>query len=130
MSTMIDWPIFVLYVIASVLFLVVVFWVTWHVVSKSWLCGKCRIRIASIKIPPMTFFDVRRLEVLGDNRHFLGSAVCSKCWEDDLKDLDFPSAGITWWFGAAMEYIKNTPAFLALALSIVSLVLGILNFLQ
>ena len=127
---MISWPILVLYVLAIALLFFIVSWTTYRLVTKAWLCDKCQLRIASIKIPPMRFLSSRRLEVLGDNSDLLDSTVCSNCWEDGLNHIDFPEAGRTWWFGATVEYVKNTPAFIALALSLVSLLLGILNFLD
>ena len=59
----------------------------------------------------------------------MDSRICSKCWEDDLKIFNFPTI-IGWWPGATVEYLKNTPAFLAFLFSIASLALGILNFLR
>ena len=102
----------------------------WTFIIADWIkCTKCRIRIASIKIPHLSYISARLVGELEDHAKFLNSKVCSKCWEDDLKQLPFPLVG-AWWPGAIAEYFKNTPSFLAFVLSIASLALGILNFLR
>ena len=115
----------------TVIVLLVVFgFVSWAVVSMSTdvlKCRRCNIRISSIKIPQLRWPTAETVEALGDERRYLDSRVCSKCWEEDLRKLDFPEVHV-WGVGATVEYVKNTPVFLAITLSIASLVLSILNW--
>ena len=113
--------------LAAIGFCGIVFWT--YVISDWIKCSKCNIRIASIRIPNFLFLNARRIEELGDDVEFLNSSVCSKCWEEDLKGLPFPSIK-GWWPGATVEYFKNTPSLLAFVLSIASLMLGVMNFLR
>ena len=48
--------------------------------------------------------------------------VCSDC-RKYLQEIDFPIMG-TWMIGALVEYLKNTPTFLAVFISLASLILS------
>ena len=125
----VELPLIVLSIIGLAAIFAVIGFVLYHLGFGTLKCVKCRIRIASIKVPQLLSPSPRRLEELGDGARFLDSRICSKCWEDDLKIFNFPTI-IGWWPGATVEYLKNTPAFLAFLFSIASLALGILNFLR
>ena len=91
-------------------------------------CSRCKLRIASVKIREMKYISTSNLEALGSDFKFTNSKVCSSCW-DVLNDKGLPLDG-TWWIGATIEYVKNTPAILAIGISIGSLVVSILAFLR
>ena len=94
-------------------------------------CEKCKVRLASIKIDRLHTPTTYRLERLGDGTEYLDSHVCSVCWDRDLVRYDYPSTVIgTWFVGATVEYLKNTPALFAVVISLASLGLSILSLTQ
>ena len=116
----------ILWVLSSLIFLWTFCWI-----MANWMkCKKCELRIPSVKIQQYWFLDSEKIEALGwDGRRLVGEKVCSKCWEDDLKDLPFEGIN-RWGWGTVVEYVKNTPAFLALMLSAASLTFSILLYMS
>lgn len=100
----------------------------WYFLLHDWLrCDRCRIRLASIDIfsdGGVTESDARRY---GEDVKYLGAKVCSTCWDSELSRVGF-TVQFSWFPGAFTEYVKNTPAFLAVILSTVALVLSLINF--
>ena len=107
------WTIYILAVIATVL----VFFIAFTIVS--WIidlrCPKCRFRIASVK------FNSRH------SSFYASKAVCSSC----VREIQNEETGLTvqgtWWIGASVEYLKNTPNFIAIWIAIGALVVSIVG---
>ena len=114
-------------VVWSVVFLaffaLLVFLFIWVVVIPDWLlCARCKTRIASIRTWDVTRLGRIRNEEVAANIQLSNSKVCSDC-KKYLVEIDFPIEGI-WFNGALVEYLKNTPTFLAVFISVASLALS------
>ena len=64
-----------------------------------------------------------RTEDVGKDLTLSNKKVCSNC-RKQLDERAFPIRGI-WFAGAVVEYLKNTPTFLAVFISLASLALSI-----
>ena len=110
--------------------LMVVWFLFWLVPSmlSFWLkCERCRIRIASLRAGSVSSIGPGRFERLGTDTIYSRKKICSHCWEQ-LEDKGFPSSE-TWGPGATAEYLKSTPNFLALFISIGALIVSIIALL-
>ena len=113
----------------SVVLAISLFFVLWVAVIPEWLLrARCRTRIASIRTSDITSFGRSTRESVGDNMRFSNKKVCSGC-KKFLEETDFPIQGI-WFTGALVEYLKNTPTFLAVIVSIAALALSVIALFQ
>ena len=48
--------------------------------------------------------------------------ICGSCWNDDWNTLELSQ--ITWYKGATVEYMKNSPALLSLLVAVCSLIIS------
>lgn len=91
-------------------------------------CPKCLTRIASVKVGPIADLSSAEYEAAAGNRLYGGRRVCSGCWEA-LEDLGFRTTG-NWAPGAIVEYLKTTPNFIAIFISVGALVVSIIALLR
>lgn len=114
--------------IISSVFLLAVMVALYYWMASEWLkCQKCGIRLASIRIYSdgrVTESEARRY---GENVEYLGAKVCSTCWDNELNEIGFVMQ-LSWFPGAFVEYLKNTPAFLAFIMATAAFVLSLVNF--
>ena len=90
-------------------------------------CPRCSTRIASVKISDRSL-SPSRYEAAGSDRVYVGKHVCSVCW-GALEELGFNNSG-NWAPGAVVEYLKTTPNFIALFISVAALVLSTVALLR
>ena len=120
----------VVYGIAFFMLLVAIMLALYYWLVSEWLkCQKCRIRLASIRIynaGQVTESDAR---TYGKNVKYLGAKVCSTCRDNELVKVGF-LLQLNWFPGAFVEYLKNTPAFLAFIMATAAFLLSLVNFLD
>ncbi len=99
-------------------FVIIPFWIQ---------CRRCRIRLASVKVDDANRLSSQAYADAGVDVLYGGGHVCSVCWQE-LKDKGFPTGG-NWAPGAIVEYLKNTPNFMALFISGGALAVAIIALL-
>ena len=110
---------FLIFFTYAVLLQIVPFWLQ---------CRRCSIRLASVKVNDANRLSSRVYADAGVDVLYAGRHVCSECWEE-LKDKGFSTGG-TWAPGATVEYLKTTPNFIAIFISVGALVVSIIALLR
>ena len=91
-------------------------------------CPRCKLRIASVKVGTSTPSRTEdRTNALQDG-YYLGRYVCGECWAE-LKQVGLDTDG-NWVPGATVKYVKDTPGFLAVFISLGALVVSIIALLE
>ena len=94
-----------------------------------WLqCPRCKVHVASIKVSDVGTLSVENYQRAGRDREYGGGHVCSECWPD-LKGHGFWTMG-NWAPGAIVEYLKDTPNFIAIFISVGALVVSVVALLR
>ena len=91
-------------------------------------CPRCRFRIASVKVSSTSSLSSQEYQLAGGDRRYGGEHICSTCW-GDLNKLGFFTTG-NWAPGATIEYLKTTPNFIAVLISVGALVVSIVAILR
>ena len=91
-------------------------------------CTRCKLHIASVKMDSKVFLSTQEYELIGEDRRYGGECVCSACWEE-LKELGFDTTG-NWTPGATAEYLKNTPNFITVFISVGALIVAVIALLR
>ncbi len=99
--------------------------IPYFIFSGAYKCYRCNLRIASVKSRDVTSLSTTHIAKLG---RYVGQKLCSDCWKE-LDTDDFPT-GQTWLLGATIEYLKSTPNFIALFISIGALAVAIIALLR
>ena len=119
----------IVYSALGVGFLFSVTYTLFFVIFPFWLqCRRCSIRLASVKVDDANRLSPRAYADAGVDVLYGGRHVCSGCWEE-LKDKGFSTGG-NWAPGSIVEYLKTTPNFLALFISVGALVVAIIALLK
>ena len=107
---------------------IVLLWTILSGVAFLLKCRRCRLHVASVKTGDLITISSTRYEQLGIDKIYSKRPVCSTCWQD-LAAKEFPT-GETWWTGATVEYLKNTPNSVAVLISVGSLIVAIIALLK
>ena len=103
-----------------------VFGVTgYYLTSGVYKCYRCNLRIASVKTRDVTTLSTPLIAKLGS---YVGQRLCSDCWRE--LGLGDSSLGQTWLLGATIEYLKGTPNFITLFISLGALVVAIIALVK
>ena len=109
-------------------FLIFITYGFFFVIVPYWLrCPKCTIHLASVKVRDVSSLSSQQYAAAGANVLYGGKHVCSVCWES-LRELGFSTDG-NWAPGTIMEYLKTTPNFIAVLISVGALVVSVIALL-
>lgn len=124
-----NWEVVVQVTFYTIAVLVSIFfwWVILSGVAFFLKCRRCGLHVASVKPGGITGISATRYELLGSDTLYSERPVCSVCWQE-LAVKGFPR-GETWWTGATVEYLKNTPNSVAVLISVGSLIVAIIALL-
>ena len=91
-------------------------------------CSRCKLHISSVKVAMLTHSTTKTAEQPISEQTHRGRLVCSTCW-DELEELGFDTDG-HWPPGVITEYLKNTPTFITVFISIGALIVSIFALLR
>ena len=80
-----------------------------------------------MKVRDVSSLSSQQYAAAGANVLYGGKHVCSVCWES-LRELGFSTDG-NWAPGTIMEYLKTTPNFIAVLISLGALVVSVIALL-
>ncbi len=114
-----------IYIGGIVAVVALLFFIFWNIGVQDWLlCPRCKTRIASVRTWDVTQIGAYRDEQVIKNIRLSNKKVCGDC-RKYLDEIGFPIQG-TWFIGATVEYVKNTPALFAVVVSMASFALSVL----
>ena len=91
-------------------------------------CPRCKLHISSVKVAAITYSTITVIEQTREEQTHRGRRVCSTCW-NKLAELGFDTDG-NWPPGVITEYLKNTPNFVTVFISIGALIVSIFALLS